>query len=160
MERYGRLYTIKDNMVNKIAWFFILAFTPGLYGGSPECILHKGSLPHSQANTYKSEEGKEIYVKHCLTCHQTDGSGVPNMFPPIQKSDWVNGDKNKLINVLLNGLDGDIDVNGESFSQAMPKQDSLTDVQIAQLLTYIRQNFGNNADAVQPADVTNLRGKN
>jgi mono/diheme cytochrome c family protein len=149
-------------MVNKLAHLFILAFMLILYSGSPEYIFNGGLV--SQAletpqNSSKPEEGKDIYLKHCLTCHQTDGSGVPNMFPPIQKSDWVIGDKNRLINVLINGLQGDIDVNGEPFSQVMPKQDSLTDVQIANVLTYIRQNFGNHADAVQTANVTNLREK-
>jgi len=119
------------------------------------------SFNQKDTSRYSSQasEGKDIYVKHCLTCHQSDGSGVPNMFPPIRESDWVNGDKMKLINVLLFGLQGDIDVNGESFSQVMPKQDSLTDVQIAKLLTYLRQNFGNKADSIQPAEVKNLREK-
>ena len=101
--------------------------------------------------------GENLYVKYCLQCHQKDGSGVPNMFPPIMKSDWVTGDKNKLIKVLLNGLDGDIEVNGDPYSQTMPKQNYLTDIEIAQILTYIRQNFGNNASAIQPADVNKLR---
>lgn len=107
----------------------------------------------------KPGDGEIMYVKHCLSCHQKDGSGVPNMFPPIQKSDWVNGDKDKLINVLLNGLEGDIDVNGDQYSQAMPKQNYLTDLQIAGILTYIRQNFGNNASAILPSDVAKLRSK-
>jgi mono/diheme cytochrome c family protein len=103
------------------------------------------------------EEGEIIYKSQCLSCHQADGSGVPNMYPPIRESDWVNGDKTKLINVLLKGLQGEIEVNGDYYNQSMPKHDSLTDVQIAQVLTYIRKNFGNNSGAINPADVKKLR---
>jgi mono/diheme cytochrome c family protein len=115
-----------------------------------------GQLPQNSPNA----EGESLYIKYCLSCHQKDGGGVPNMFPPFQESEWVNGDKSKLINVLLKGLKGDIEVNGEQFSQVMPKQDNLTDIQIALILTYIRQNFGNNATAVTPDEVTRLRDKN
>jgi len=148
-------------MLNKLAPLLVTTSMLVLFSGSPKYVSMES---HFQVPIYKTsqnstEDGKNLYVKYCLSCHQSDGSGVPNMFPPIRNSDWVNGDKNKIISVLLNGLDGDIDVNEEPFSQVMPKQDSLTDLQIAQLLTYIRQNFGNNADAVQPADVSNLRLK-
>lgn len=150
------------SVVNKRALSVILISMLVLCSADPQCMFIEELISQRQEtpqNSTNSVTGKEIYVKHCLTCHQTDGSGVPNMFPPIQKSDWVNGDKNKLIKVVLNGLQGDIEVNGDPFSQVMPKQDSLTDVQIAQLLTYIRQNFGNKADSVHPADVKNLRRK-
>ena len=52
----------------------------------------------------KVNEGQKIYTQYCLACHQEDGSGVPNMNPPLRKSDWVVGDKTKLINVILKGL--------------------------------------------------------
>jgi mono/diheme cytochrome c family protein len=103
--------------------------------------------------------GENLYIKYCLQCHQKDGSGVPNMFPPVMKSDWVTGDKDKLINVLLKGLVGDIEVNGDQYSQVMPKQNNLTDDEIALILTYIRQNFGNEAGPVLPADVAMVRSK-
>ncbi|MEI7423167.1 MAG: cytochrome c [Prolixibacteraceae bacterium] len=106
-----------------------------------------------------TKAGESLYIKHCLQCHQKDGSGVPNMFPPIMKSDWANGDKIKLINVLLKGLNGDIEVSGDQYSQVMPKQDYLTNTEIAQILTYIRRNFGNDADAVYPEEVATVRGK-
>jgi mono/diheme cytochrome c family protein len=81
------------------------------------------------------------------------------MTPPIVKSDWATGDKTRLINVLLKGLDGDIEVSGDQYSQVMPKQDHLTNTEIAQILTYIRQNFGNDAGAIFPDDVAALRDK-
>ena len=152
-------------MVNQSARLLIIASMLVFCSISPEAESKGwyGTLFHPLTEKIPQEPtdkvGESLYIKYCLSCHQKDGSGVPNMFPPIQKSDWVNGDKSKLINVLLKGLKGDIDVNGEQYSQVMPKQDYLTDVQISQILTYIRQNFGNNADAVTPGEVTNLREK-
>jgi mono/diheme cytochrome c family protein len=152
-------------MVNQMARLLIIASMLVFCSSSPEAASKgwNGTLLHPLTEKVPLEptdkEGESLYIKYCLSCHQKDGSGVPNMFPPIQKSDWVNGDKSKLINVLLKGLKGDIDVNGDQYSQVMPKQDNLTDEQISQILTYIRQNFGNNADAVTPGEVTKLREK-
>jgi len=122
--------------------------------------LTTGLKPSAGERESAANAGESLYIKHCLQCHQKDGSGVPNMFPPVMKSDWVKGDKTRLINVLLKGLDGDIEVSGEQYSQVMPKQDYLTDTEIAQVLTYIRQNFGNDAGAINPDEVATVRGKN
>lgn len=107
----------------------------------------------------KTDEGKAIYMKYCMACHQRDGSGVPGMYPPVQNADWVIGDKKRLIHAMLNGLDGEIVVNGETYNQMMPKQDFLSDKQIAQVLTFLRQNMGNKADSVKVKEVTALRKK-
>jgi mono/diheme cytochrome c family protein len=101
-------------------------------------------------------QGKAVYTQNCLTCHQADGGGVDGMNPPLSKSSWVLGDKTRLINVLLNGLQG-VDIEGESYNGVMPAQDLLTDQQIADVLTYVRNSFGNKASAVQPAEVKALR---
>lgn len=153
-------------MIRKLTPLSILALLLVFCSGSQASGLSANPEKHYQSlaqeipqNTAKEETGATLYTQYCLSCHQKDGSGVPNMYPPILKSDWVNGDKNKIINVLLNGLTGDIEVNGDSYSQVMPKQNYLTDVQVALLLTYIRQNFENSADAVIPADVAKLREK-
>ena len=117
-----------------------------------------------QSNTTSSKQatknaGKALYTKHCMSCHQADGSGVPQMYPPLKKSNWVNGDKGKLIKVVLFGLEGEIDVNGESYYETMPKQDKLTDQQIADILSYIRKNFENHSDSIRSKDVQLLRTK-
>ena len=104
-------------------------------------------------------EGQKIYTQYCLACHQEDGSGVPNMNPPLRKSDWVVGDKTKLINVILKGLDEEIEVNGDSYRGIMASHSFLTDKQIAEVLTFIRSNFDNKADAILPEEVKALRKK-
>lgn len=153
-------------MVKNISQLIILASLFVFCGASPVSKLKgnpekhlKTGVKETPQNSAKAEDGANLYIKYCLSCHQKDGSGVPNMYPPIENSDWVNGDKNKLIKVLLNGLEGEIEVNGDQYNQVMPKQNTLTDAQIALLLTYIRQNFGNKASAVDPADVAKLREK-
>ena len=105
----------------------------------------------------KPDQGKIIFERFCMSCHQKDGSGVPGMYPPLQESDWVNGDKNKIIKVVINGLQGDIEVNGEYYSQVMPTQAYLTNKQIAQVLSYIRTNLDNHADSVELKDVEAIR---
>lgn len=113
----------------------------------------------SFAQKKKVNEGQKIYTEYCLACHQEDGSGVPNMNPPLRKSDWVNGDKTRLINVVLNGLDEEIEVNGDSYRGIMASHSFLNDKQIADVLTFIRSNFDNTSDAIKPEEVKALRKK-
>jgi mono/diheme cytochrome c family protein len=114
---------------------------------------------NSHVKKQKSDSGKKLYEDNCMSCHQSDGSGVPGMYPPLQKSDWVNGDKNRLIKIMLNGLQGEIEVNGESYIQSMPSHKYLTDSQISEVLSFIRNNFGNNASDVKKDEVTVIRQK-
>ncbi len=104
------------------------------------------------------QPGLAIYKQHCLTCHQVDGGGVPNMNPPLRGTDWVNGDKVRLIGVLLKGLQN-AEVEGEPYDNVMPAHDFLTDQQIADVLTYIRSNFGNKATAISAQEVKEQRSK-
>lgn len=104
-----------------------------------------------------AQNGKKVYETTCLPCHQADGSGVPNLNPPLKKTKWVQGDKKQLIDIVLKGLDAEIEIDGEYFNNPMPSQAHLTDQQIADVLTYIRSNFGNKASAVTPAQVKKQR---
>jgi len=116
------------------------------------CSSHK--KPGTSGN-----DGEAVYLKYCLACHQASGSGVPGMYPTLHETDWVAGDKTRLINLLLNGQQGQITVNGSVFQGVMPPHDYLTDEQIASVLTYVRSNFGNKADAVQIEEVTHQRAQ-
>jgi mono/diheme cytochrome c family protein len=103
--------------------------------------------------------GKSVYTAQCLSCHQADGGGVPNLNPPLIKTQWVLGNKAELIQWVLKGSRGKVEIDGERFHNTMPPQAYLTDQQIADALTYIRNSFGNKASAVQPADVKSVRAK-
>jgi mono/diheme cytochrome c family protein len=104
-------------------------------------------------------KGKSVYTQYCLSCHQADGLGVDGMNPPLAKTDYVLGDKTRLTKVLLNGMQG-VEINGEDYHGVMPSQDYLTDQQMADVLTYVRNNFGNKASAITPAEVKAVRAAN
>lgn len=103
-------------------------------------------------------KGKGIYAKTCLACHQANGQGVPNAFPPLAKSDYLNADTNRAIRAVLNGLTGPITVNGKKYNSAMTSQ-GLNDQQVADVLTYVYSSWGNNNTKVTPAMVKAQRGK-
>jgi len=104
--------------------------------------------------------GKGIYEKYCLTCHQADGSGVPNMNPPLIRTSYVLGDRTRLIKVVLNGFSESVDIDGESYSNEMPSHDFLKDQEIAAVLTYIRKSFTNKAGPITTAQVKTVRATN
>jgi len=104
--------------------------------------------------------GKQIYTDHCTTCHQVDGVGAQNMIPPLVKTDYVLGDKATIIKIVLNGMKGEMKINGDMYSNEMPAQASLKDNEIAAVLTYIRNSFGNKADAVTIDEVKKVRASN
>ncbi len=101
--------------------------------------------------------GKATYLGSCTACHQQNGSGVPNVFPPLAKSDWLMADKDRSIKAVLSGLQGEIQVNGVKYTGVMPPLNHLTDHEIADVLTYVRNSFGNSGDEVQDADVARIR---
>lgn len=102
--------------------------------------------------------GSILYKTYCASCHQQNGKGDNNRFPPLAGSDWVTGDKDKLLKVILNGLNGPIKVNGQSWDGLMPAHAGyLDDHAIASIATYIRQNFGNKATEVTSMDVSTVR---
>lgn len=103
------------------------------------------------------EKGKAVYEMYCLACHQADGSGVPDLNPPLIKTKWTQGDKKTIINVVLKGLDQEIEVDGETYANVMPSMAHLTDEEIADVLTFVRNNFGNKASSITVKDVKALR---
>jgi len=102
-------------------------------------------------------QGKKVYTQYCLSCHQADGGGVPNMNPPLIKTTYVLGDKARLTNILVHGFAEKVDINGETYNNIMPAHDFLTDAQMAAVLTYVRNAFGNKASAVSVAEVKATR---
>ena len=98
------------------------------------------------------EAGKLVYGQYCLTCHQADGGGVQNMNPTLINTSYVIGDKGNLVSVLLNGL-SHVEIDGETYSNVMPSFSYLKDKQIADVLSYVRNSFGNKRSMVSAADV-------
>lgn len=113
------------------------------------------NLPSQTSET--EHPGKAVYKKYCLTCHQVDGSGVPGMHPPLGPGSWAGKDPKELIAIMMKGLSGKVEVNGEVYKNYMPSQAQLTDEEMADVLTYIRSSFGNNFEPVDAELVRKVR---
>lgn len=99
-----------------------------------------------------------VYNIYCRACHQTDGNGDGARFPPLAGSEWVTGDKTRLISTILNGLSGPIEVKGLPYNDVMPAHASfLTDKEVAEVLTYIRSDFGNSSSPISAKEVAEVR---
>ena len=105
------------------------------------------------------ERGKKVYTQYCSPCHQTDGSGVPGLNPPLEKTPHVLGNKSALIKIILKGMNTHEEINGETYNNIMAPHNHLTDQQISDVLTYVRNSFGNKATAVTIADVKYVRAR-
>lgn len=96
------------------------------------------------------EEGESLYRTYCAQCHQPDGRGAEPRYPPLVGSDWVTGDKDRLIRTIMYGMEGQTVVNGQRFEGLMPAHEYLSDDEIGLIGTYIRQNFGNLTGQISP----------
>ena len=102
------------------------------------------------------ERGQRVYNSVCAACHLPDGRGIENAFPPLMKSDYLNADKARAIRVVANGLSGEITVNGATYNSVMPAL-NLSDEEIANVLTYVYNNWENAGHDVTPAEVRQAR---
>ena len=111
------------------------------------------------ANLAKSiANGKTVYTNNCMNCHMEDGKGLEGAFPPVAKSDYLKRPSKDLIAVILKGQSGEIKVNGVVYNGMMPAQDYLSDQEIADVLNYINNSWGNkNLKPILPAQVKPLR---
>lgn len=100
--------------------------------------------------------GKQIYSQTCFACHQPEGTGIPNAFPPLAKSDYLNKDVNNTIDIVLHGKSGELTVNGVKYNSVMTPQ-TLSDEEVANVLTYVYNSWGNNKTVVTPQMVSKVR---
>jgi len=111
------------------------------------------------SRTDRLDAGRRLFGTVCLPCHQANGQGVADRFPPLAGSDFLNADKQRAIQTLLNGREGEITVNGRKFNGSMPRL-PFDDAQIASVLTYVFGSFGNSGQEVLPEEVKLLRAHN
>ncbi|WP_308993158.1 copper-containing nitrite reductase [Mariniflexile litorale] len=102
------------------------------------------------------EFGKQAYMQTCFACHQAEGQGVPNAFPPLAKSDYLNADVDRAIGVVLHGKTGEITVNGQKYNSVMTRQ-MLSSDEIANVLTYVYNSWGNSKKVVTKAMVEKVK---
>lgn len=105
------------------------------------------------------EAGKALFAGTCSVCHQSEGQGLPNVFPPLAGSDLLKADPKRAITIALNGLTGRIVVNGSEYNSVMPPMSQLNDDEIANILTYVNHSWGNSGPVISSAEVADVRAK-
>lgn len=110
------------------------------------------------------ELGKGVYAAVCASCHQPNGQGLPGAFPPLAGSEWVTGSEERMIRIILHGLQGPITVKGVNYTSVMPAAGpgsgfNLSTERVAAVATFVRKEWGNNAPPVTQAKVDEIRGK-
>jgi len=122
--------------------------------GSPQSVVTAGTLPASDPIAL----GKSVFTRNCQACHQATGLGVPGAFPPLVGSEWVTGPPEVLVRILLDGLQGQVQVAGARFDGAMPAwRDALSDAELAGVLSYVRQWKPNTAEPVAASLIAEVR---
>ncbi len=100
--------------------------------------------------------GKAVYTQNCAACHQVDGKGIPDAFPPLAGADYLNADKTRAISVVRSGLTGEVTVNGKKYNSVMPAL-GLSNEDIANVLTYVYSAWGNSGKTVAPGEVAKVK---
>lgn len=146
LKKPGRFYLQQALMK---AWqFSIIIFSLIIFScGRYEEFNNSATENYSDAKMQKFAkymiQGKQLYVTHCSNCHQEQGDGLGKLFPPLAKSDYMLTDIPRSICAIKKGLKGEITVNGKTYNQAMPASDQLSNLEIAEISTYIYNSWGN-----------------
>ena len=131
-------------------------------GNAPRVASHAGAggaACEAATELTPAQKGAKIFSANCATCHQATGLGVAGQYPPLAGSEFVNGGTRRLGMILLKGLQGPLTVKGVHYGSAVmqPWEKTLNDQKIAEVLTYIRQEWGNTAGPVAPEGISALR---
>jgi mono/diheme cytochrome c family protein len=121
----------------------------------------RGVAPSPDGVKSKAERiqlGSHLFASICAACHQSSGLGLPNVFPPLAGSDFLNANKNRAIDIIIHGRQGEVVVNGLKFNSSMPSF-PLTDENIANVLTFVYNSFGNSGLEVTPDEVKAVRAQ-
>lgn len=121
-------------------------------------VLAAAWLMGAAGQSASTDDGEALYLSRCMSCHQVDGNGIAGVFPPVNGTEWVTGDKGVLIRIVLGGVMGPMQVGNVTYSGAMPPWKSfLDDEEVAALLTYMRSAWDNDASAVTAEEVRLVR---
>lgn len=126
--------------------FFGLSLVPFISFGQKQKFDLKASIAR----------GQEIYMAQCMSCHLEQGEGIPDVYPPLAKSDYLMEDKDRSISTVIHGLSGEIVVNGKTYNMEMTSMD-LSDQDVSDVLNYVRNSWGNKGEPVKPEEVAAAR---
>lgn len=123
-------------------------------------FLFSFSYKQRQSSDLKQsmDRGKELYMSYCLTCHMQNGEGIPGSFPPLANADYLMEDAERSISQIINGASGEMKVNGVVYNNVMPGFD-MTDREVADVLNYIRNSWGNRGEMITQEQVHEVRDK-
>ncbi|MDW5288061.1 cytochrome c [Formosa sp. PL04] len=133
-------------MNKNVASFIIFLFLIGM----PSVIFGQSALDKSKVR------GEKIFLQHCVTCHMVTGEGITGAFPPLAKSDYLMADKMRAAEIIINGLNGELKVNNVTYYGTMMAI-KLSDNEIADVLNYVRNSWGNSGEIVLPEEVLEVR---
>jgi nitrite reductase (NO-forming)/hydroxylamine reductase len=133
------------------------AAEPAASSSAPQ--VHQAEVAGAAGIGAQVKAGESVYQTVCLACHQADGKGLPGAFPPLAGSDYLLGDKDRAVGVVVRGLEGEVVVNGVKYNSVMPAMTQLSDQEIADALTYAMNSWGNQSGAVTVAQVAAVRAK-
>jgi cytochrome c551 len=136
---------LKTQLISKIPPLYVILLTLNFL---PSC-----SQSDPKFKQYYNQ-GEELYIKHCSNCHQKNGQGLGRVYPPLASSDYLKNNFNNVICLMRNGLNGSIVVNGKEFNQVMPGIPTLTDLEIAEITTYIYNTWGNERGLIDVKEVS------
>jgi mono/diheme cytochrome c family protein len=141
-------------------------FSPMVYDERFDPKMAAGNATKEMSPEQFVAAGKKSFQQVCATCHQVTGLGVAGTFPPLAGSEWVVGNEERVIRILLHGLNGPVEVEGKTYNGAMPAFGKVTgggynwnEEKIAQVLTYVRQEWGNKAEPITKAKVAEILAK-
>lgn len=152
-----------DERVRPLPWFLVMLLgAMAMWGG-----YYIVATPSGESSAYGDQrtvttlrppvaatggvpaiDGKQVYAAKCVACHQSTGLGVAGVFPPLAASEWVIGDEKILTHILLHGINGPMVVKGNTYNGAMPAWKTLSDGELAAVMSYIRSDWGNAAPPI------------
>jgi uncharacterized protein len=150
-----------SEVINRVASGSSRPALVALEGSAPEAIKTRirealakapDTAPAPVALPEHLVAGRDAYMKACIECHQAEGQGVPDTFPPLDGSEWVTGNPRTLLRIMLGGLAGPIKVKNLEFNSVMPGHSHMSDEEIAAIASYVRYEFGDKKEKPFPVD--------
>jgi nitrite reductase (NO-forming) len=126
---------------------------------APVATAAKASVSGTLTREQQVQAGSVLFKGTCSTCHQTNGEGLANVFPPLARSDLLAKTPERAIEIVLNGLTGPITVNGSTYNSVMPPMSQLNEDEVANILTYVLSSWGNNGPQITAKQVAAVRAK-
>ncbi len=150
---------VKKLTLLALSWCLLFAVTV-VAAKTNDDAVHAAELASANKATLSERisKGKKQFETICAACHQANGQGLPGAFPPLAGSDYLAEDPMRAVHAILNGLTGPITVNGKNYNAVMPNLAYLTDSQVADVVTFVINSFGNSGGEISPAQVAAVRG--